>query len=206
MPGEARQFDLFAPPAALPQGFRYRPELISAEDEERLIDRFCRLDFREYEFHGYFGKRRVAWFGTRYDDVSRTLSEAEPIPDFLLSLREAAAGFAGLAPAALEHALVTEYTPGAAIGWHRDRPVFGDIVGVSFAASCRFRFRRRQGEGWERMALSLDPRSVYLLRGAARDQWQHSIPPAERLRYSVTFRSMRTQQRTSPLPVNGKSA
>ena len=195
MPAQARQFDLFAPPAALPQGFRYRPELLSAEDEARVIDGFGGLEFREYEFHGYFGKRRVAWFGTRYDDASRTLSKAAPIPDFLLPLRDMAAGFAELDPAALAHALVSEYTPGAAIGWHRDRPVFGDIVGVSFAAPCRLRFRRRRGDGWERVAQSLEPRSVYLLRGAARNQWQHSIPPAERLRYSVTFRTLRPQPR-----------
>jgi alkylated DNA repair dioxygenase AlkB len=185
------QLDLFEPPAALPQGFRYRAGLISAADEARLTQHFAGLDFREYEFHGYLGKRRVAWFGTRYDDASRTLCEAAPIPSFLLPLRAAAAGFAGLGPTELAHALVAEYAPGAAIGWHRDRPVFGDIVGVSFASPCRFRFRRKRGEGWERAALTLEPRSVYLMRGPSRDQWQHSIPPAEQVRYSVTFRSLR---------------
>ena len=193
MQAEAVQFDLFAPaPArALPQGFRYRPELIPPEDEGRLVAEFARLDLREYDFHGYLGKRRVLSFGTRYDDATRTLGKATPIPDFLLSLRDKAAGFAGLDPAALAQALVTEYAPGAAIGWHRDRPVFADIIGVSFASPCRFRFRRKRGDGWERTAQTLEPRSVYLMRGPARDQWQHSIPPAEELRYSVTFRSLR---------------
>jgi alkylated DNA repair dioxygenase AlkB len=191
MPTDDLQLSLFEPPATLPAGFRYRAELISADAEVRLIERFGDLDFREYEFHGYFGKRRVVWFGTRYDDASRALERTDAIPDFLLPLRNATAGFAGLDAAALEHALVTEYAPGAAIGWHRDRPVFDDIVGVSFAAPCRFRFRRRDGDSWQRAALTVEPRSVYLLRGPARDEWQHSIPPAERLRYSVTFRSLR---------------
>jgi alkylated DNA repair dioxygenase AlkB len=102
----------------------------------------------------------------------------------------------------LEHALVAEYAPGAAIGWHRDRPVFGEVIGISFASACRFRFRRplpnpppRAGEGtvgvWERRSTLLEPRSAYVLRGAARCEWEHSIPPAEELRYSVTFRTMR---------------
>jgi alkylated DNA repair dioxygenase AlkB len=191
MHAAAAQFDLFAPPAALPEGFRYRAELIAAEDEVRLIAHFAELDLHEYDFHGYFGKRRVASFGIRYDDSSRTLSQADPIPDFLLPLRAAAAGFADLDPDELAHVLVTEYTPGAAIGWHRDRPVFGDIVGVSFASDCRFRFRRKRGEKWERAEQTLQPRSAYLMRGPSRGQWQHSIPPAEQLRYSVTFRSLR---------------
>jgi alkylated DNA repair dioxygenase AlkB len=191
MRAEAAQFDLFAPPAALPEGFRYRPELLAAEDEAQLIAHFAELDLHEYDFHGYLGKRRVASFGILYDDSSRALSTAEPIPDFLLPLRAAAAGFADLDPEELAHVLVTEYTPGAAIGWHRDRPVFDDIIGMSFASECRFRFRRKRGDKWERAEQTLQPRSAYLMRGPSRAEWQHSIPPAERLRYSVTFRSLR---------------
>ena len=189
---EDLQLSLFEPPAALPEGFRYRPELISREVEAELVERFRGLEFREYEFHGYLGKRRVVWFGVRYDDASRSLERAAEIPDFLLPLRDAAAGFAGLDPAALAHALVTEYSPGAAIGWHRDRPAFRDIVGISFLSPCRFRLRRKRGSGWERAALEVAPRSAYLMRGAARQEWQHSIPAAERLRYSVTFRSLKS--------------
>jgi alkylated DNA repair dioxygenase AlkB len=191
MPAAAAQFDLFAPPAALPEGFRYRPELIGAAEEAQLVAHFAGLDLREYDFHGYLGKRRVASFGIRYDDSSRALSTAGPIPDFLLPLRAASADFAELDPEELAHVLVTEYTPGAAIGWHRDRPVFGDIIGVSFASDCRFRFRRKRGDKWERAEQTLQPRSAYLMRGPAREAWQHSIPPADRLRYSVTFRSLR---------------
>jgi alkylated DNA repair dioxygenase AlkB len=87
--------------------------------------------------------------------------------------------------------LVNEYRPGAPIGWHRDRPQFEDVVGVSLGAPGRFRFRRKAGVGWERMALTVEPRSVYLLRGSARTEWEHSLPPAPELRYSITFRSLR---------------
>jgi alkylated DNA repair dioxygenase AlkB len=108
-------------------------------------------------------------------------------------LRDRAAAFAEISPAAFEHALVTEYAPGAGIGWHRDRPVFDDIVGISLGAPCRFRLRRKHGASWERAAIELAPRSAYLLRGPVRREWEHSIPPLDRLRYSVTFRSVKTR-------------
>jgi alkylated DNA repair dioxygenase AlkB len=185
------QLSLLEPLSLLPEGLEYRAELVSPEDEAEFLEHFRKLDFREYEFHGYFGKRRVVSFGLRYDPNEGAVRSTEDIPGFLLPLRQKAADFARLAPSELQQALVTEYTPGAAIGWHRDRPAYRDVIGVSFCSSCRFRLRRKRGSGWERAALLVEPRSVYLLRGPARTEWQHSIPPAERLRYSVTFRSMR---------------
>lgn len=185
------QLSFFEPLPSLPEGFAYRPELVSPHEEAELLAHFRELDFREYEFHGYLGKRRVVSFGLHYDsNVSAVVSTSE-IPEFLLALRQKAADFASLAPGKLQQALVTEYMPGAAIGWHRDRPAYRDIVGVSFSSPCRFRLRRKRAGYWERASLTVEPRSVYLLRGPARTEWQHSIPPAERLRYSVTFRSMR---------------
>ncbi len=175
----------------LPEGLEYRAELVSPDEEAELLEHFRGLDFREYEFHGYLGKRRVVSFGLHYDTNDNTVRRTEDIPGFLLTLRQKAADFARLAPFELQQALVTEYTPGAAIGWHRDRPAYRDVIGVSFNSSCRLRFRRKRGSSWERASLIVEPRSVYLLRGPARTEWQHSIPPAERLRYSVTFRSMR---------------
>jgi alkylated DNA repair dioxygenase AlkB len=114
-----------------------------------------------------------------------------PIPDWLLPLRDKAGQWAGLAPERLEHVLLTEYEPGAAIGWHRDRSAFGDVVGVSLLAPARLRFRRKAGAKWERRALLVEPRSAYLLTGPARSEWEHSIPAAEALRYSITFRTMK---------------
>jgi alkylated DNA repair dioxygenase AlkB len=136
------------------------------------------------------GKRRTVSFGWRYDFNDRTLQKADDIPDFLLSLREVAAEFAELPAAALQQVLVTEYDAGAAIGWHRDKKVFGDVVGISLLSACRFRFRRKSGASWERAAITAQPRSAYLLRGPSRTEWEHSIPAVEALRYSTTYRSL----------------
>jgi alkylated DNA repair dioxygenase AlkB len=175
----------------LPSGFRYAPDLISAGQERALVDRISTLPFKEFEFQGFLGKRRVVSFGWRYDFNERALRNAEPIPPFLLPLREAAAKFAGLTAEQLQQALVIEYDAGASIGWHRDKAVFGDVVGISLLSSCRFRFRRKAGAGWERASLTAEPRSAYLLRGPSRTEWEHSIPAVDALRYSVTFRNLR---------------
>jgi alkylated DNA repair dioxygenase AlkB len=178
--------------AGPPEGFRYEPELIGREDEASLLARVRGLPFREFEFHGYTGRRRVVSFGWHYDFSARHLRKADDIPDFLLALRPAAAAFAGLESEGLRHVLVTEYGPGAAIGWHRDKAVFGETVGVSLLSPCVLRLRRKAGEKrWERANLTAEPRSAYLLSGAARSEWEHSIPPVEALRYSVTFRNLR---------------
>lgn len=176
----------------LPEGFLYRPELIDPADEDALVARVRGLPFREFEFHGYVGKRRTVSFGWHYDFTGRKLLKADAVPDFLTGLREAAAAFAGLEPEALEHVFVTEYGPGAGIGWHRDKAVFGEVVGVSLLSPCVLRFRRAAGAGkWERAKLPAAPRSAYLLSGPARFEWEHSIPHVDALRYSITFRNMR---------------
>ena len=192
------QFDLFGAPEAernaapaLPAGFRYRPELISAAEETELVEHIRELPFREFEFHGYTGKRRVVSFGWRYDFEARRVKEATEIPEFLRALRVPAAQFAGLQPEALQQALVTEYSPGAGIGWHRDKNVFNEIIGISLLASCMFRLRRRVGDEFERANVVVDPRSAYLLSGPARTEWEHSIPAVDAMRYSITFRNLR---------------
>jgi alkylated DNA repair dioxygenase AlkB len=176
----------------LPEGLRYRRELIGPEDEGALVARVRGLPFREFEFHGHTGKRRVVSFGWRYDFTGRRLQQADPIPDFLLPLREAAAAFGGVAPEEFAHALVTEYGPGAGIGWHRDKAVFGRVVGVSLLSPCDLRFRRALGgRRWERFKLTAEPRSAYLLSGPARSEWEHGIDRVDALRYSITFRNLR---------------
>jgi len=175
----------------LPQGFRYRDDVLSPDQESALITSLERLPFREFEFRGFLGKRRTVSFGCHYDFNVRKLQKAEEIPTFLLALCQTAAEFARLTEDRLQHVLVTEYAPGAAIGWHRDRPEFEDVIGISLAAPCLFRFRRKQGTRWERASIELQPRSAYLLRGSTRWDWQHSIPPVDKLRYSITFRSLR---------------
>jgi len=184
------QHALFHELPRLPEGFWYEEELLSPDEEEALTSTFERLPFREFEFRGFLGKRRTVSFGWRYDFNVRKLQPTETIPTFLLALRQKAAEFADLSEDGLQHALVTEYSPGAAIGWHKDRPEFANVIGISLGAPCLFRFRRKQGTRWERASTELQPRSAYLLRGSARWDWQHSIPPAETLRYSITFRSL----------------
>jgi alkylated DNA repair dioxygenase AlkB len=183
---------------SMPAGFRHAPNLIDAAEEARLVAAFADLPFKEFEFHGFLGKRRVVSFGTRYDFNEARLKDAEPIPAFLEPLRERAAAFAGLAPDRLAHALVTEYRLGTTTGWHRDRPHYDDVIGVSLLSPCTFCMRRKRGSGWDRASLRLDPRSVYLLRGPSREEWEHSIPAVEVLRYSVTFRSLRDARREGP--------
>jgi alkylated DNA repair dioxygenase AlkB len=176
----------------LPEGFRYRPELIGTAEEDALLPYVRDLPFREFEFHGYKGKRRVVSFGWRYDFSSRHLWKADDIPDFLLALRPAAAAFARLEPEEFQHVMVTEYSPGAGIGWHRDKAVFGQVVGISLLAPCVLRLRRAVGEKkWERVNVLAEPRSSYFLSGQARSEWEHSIPQVDALRYSITFRNLR---------------
>jgi alkylated DNA repair dioxygenase AlkB len=186
------QLGLFQEPApSLPNGFRYQAEALSVAGERELVDRMAGLEFKEFEFRGFLGKRRVVSFGWQYDYNVQQLQERAVMPEFLSPLREVAAHFAGLAPGALKQALVTEYSPGAAIGWHKDQPMFGDVVGVSLLSRCLFRLRRKTGTRWQRASLTVEPRSIYLLHGAARSEWEHSIPAVAQLRYSVTFRTFR---------------
>ena len=184
------QTDLFGTAPDLPKGFVYRDDMLTKAEEAHLVGQFAKLPFKPFEFHGYLGNRRVVSFGLRYDYSGARLREAAPIPDFLLPLRAIAARFSGQAEDALVHTLVTEYAPGAGIGWHRDKGQFGKVVGLSFCEPCRLRFRRRDGARWERRAVNVAPRSAYLLDGEARHVWEHSISPMEKLRYSVTFRSL----------------
>jgi alkylated DNA repair dioxygenase AlkB len=188
----ASQLDIFSGAGGLPDGFRYQPELIGPADEQAPVARVRELPFREFEFHGYMGKRRVVSFGWHYDFSGRQLLKADDMPDFLLALRPAAASFADMEPEALQHVLVTEYGPGAGIGWHRDKAVFGETVGVSLLSPCVLRLRRNVGERkWERANVVAEPRSAYLLSGPARTVWEHSLPAVDALRYSVTFRNLR---------------
>ena len=187
------QTDLFgAPQPSFPDGFRYARDVIDAATEATVLEQVRALPFRDFEFQGFTAKRRVVSFGWQYDFDARRLRKAEDIPAFLLDLREHAGRFAGMAASQLQHVLVMEYGPGAAIGWHRDKSVFGQVVGISLLSPCTFRLRRATDTGWERVSLTAEPRSAYLLSGPARDEWEHSIPGEEGIRYSVTYRNLRS--------------
>jgi alkylated DNA repair dioxygenase AlkB len=190
---KSRQTSLLEPGPALPEGLTYEADWLPADEERDLVRRFADLPFKAFEFHGYLGKRRVVSFGWQYDFNDMKVRRAEDMPHFLLFLRQRAAAFAGLDASDLQHVLLTEYAPGAAIGWHKDRSVFDEVVGISLLSPCVFRLRQKAGTGWKRASFTAEPRSAYLLRGAARNEWEHSIPAVDSLRYSITFRNLRSE-------------
>jgi alkylated DNA repair dioxygenase AlkB len=104
-------------------------------EERALVERFEELPFKPFEFYGFLAKRRIVSFGWHYDFPGRTLRDSDPIPAFLLPLLQRAADIAGVPADGLQQILINEYAPGAGIGWHRDRPMFEEVVGVSFGAT-----------------------------------------------------------------------
>ena len=182
------QPDLFAP--SLPAGLAYADALIDAGEEAALLDALAAVEVTPFRFQGWTGKRLTTSFGWRYDFDDASFAATTPMPGWLLPLRARAAEFGRLDPEALMQALVTRYDPGAGIGWHRDRPVFEEVVGISLGAPAVLRLRRRTEGGFERRTLPLAPRSAYHLSGEARHEWEHSIAPIDATRWSITFRSL----------------
>jgi alkylated DNA repair dioxygenase AlkB len=193
VPVRHRQAHLFRPPPGLPEGLRYQPEFLTPADEAALLQVLSTLPLQEARYRQYTARRRTMSFGSGYDFDSNELQPAPRIPGFLLPLQARVAQWVDLAPDAFVQALVTQYQPGTPLGWHRDVPDFGVVVGVSLAGWARMRFRPyppgRAAHG-EPFALDLAPRSAYVLRGAARWRWQHAISATKSLRYSITFRTM----------------
>jgi alkylated DNA repair dioxygenase AlkB len=180
---------------APPSGFLYYPGAVSAAEESSLVERVKAIAFQPVEMRGQIARRRTAHFGWVYGYESWQITPGPPLPEFLLPLRARVAVLAAVEPAALAEVLITEYPSGAAIGWHRDAPQFGVVVGVSLLSACRFRFQRGDGAARRMRAVTLAPRSAYVLSGVARWHWQHSIPPGREERYSVTFRTLRAPER-----------
>ena len=178
-----------------PRGFLYRDEIITEAEHAALAESLRQLDLKPFEFHGHLGNRRVASFGLKYDYSRRSVEPANQMPAFLDNLLIRVAEFAGTDPDAFRQVGVSEYRAGAGIGWHKDRQDFGIIVGVSLVASATMRFRRASGTGWIRISHTVQPRSIYILDGEARTQWEHSIPPLNDLRYSITFRTLSKRSR-----------
>jgi alkylated DNA repair dioxygenase AlkB len=174
----------------LPEGFSYRPEFLSVREEADLLVQFADLDFRPFDFHGYVAKRRIVEYGLEYDFGSRRASATQPIPAFLNSYKERVAEWANLRAHEIVEAVVTEYPPGAPIGWHRDVPQFESVFGISLKSSCRLRFKPFNSAG-KIVSVVLQPRSAYLISDAARWKYQHSIPAVMTPRYSITFRTLK---------------
>jgi alkylated DNA repair dioxygenase AlkB len=190
------QADLFGGPAQaapmLPPGMRYEEDFLSPQEEAALVARIEALPLAPMKYQQYEALRRVVSYGGQYDFSAQRLNETEPIPEWLHSLRERAAAWSGIAPERFTQALVAEYRPGTPLGWHRDVPDFEDVAGVSLLNEAVMRFRpypHEVGRKVKSLKLVLPPRSIYLLRGASRWEWQHAVSPTKALRYSVTFRT-----------------
>jgi alkylated DNA repair protein (DNA oxidative demethylase) len=175
-----------------PEGLVYRPEVLSVEEESQLLGVLEGLRFDPIVLHGQAARRTARHFGLDYDYEARTPQPGEPVPEWLLSVRTRAAELAELDPKQLVEILVQRYPPGAGIGWHRDAPAFGTVVGISLGGTSRLRFQRGKGDDRRAWDVVLEPRSGYVLAGKARSSWQHSIPPTKELRYSITFRTLRS--------------
>ena len=180
--------DLFEAP--LLPGLAYRPDFIAPVEHDALVARLEAMDLAPFRFHGWTGNRRTQSFGWRYDFEDASFTPTEPLPDWLEPLRDRAAALADVEPGDIHHALVARYDANAGIGWHKDRDVFERVVGISFANADTLRFRQRTGDGFRRFSLEVAPRSAYLLSGEARWAWEHRIVPADRLRFSITFRTL----------------
>jgi alkylated DNA repair dioxygenase AlkB len=194
----ADNLQLFGPD--VPEGFQYRPDFLTADEETALLDHIQGIEFSDFEMRGVVARRRVAFFGLSYDsgtEVSRA------IPEFLLPVRARVAAWAGVKPESFVMALINEYRPGAPIGWHRDAPQYDMITGISLLSECQMRFRpyvapharRSRDRGARRTTtheITLIPRSAYLIDRAARREYEHSIPAVHTLRYSITFRTLRS--------------
>ena len=176
-------------------GLEYRQAFISEAEESALMKRIEALDVAPFRFHGWLGNRKTQSFGWRYDFDDASFSPAEPVPDWLEPLRATAATIAGVRPEDFVHVLLARYDPGAGIGWHRDRDVFEKVVGFSLMTPATLRFRRRRPSGFDRASLDVAPRSAYLLAGESRWEWEHSIVPGDRLRFSITFRTLSAKGR-----------
>jgi alkylated DNA repair dioxygenase AlkB len=185
--------------AAVPDGFQYRDNFITSDEERALAAEIGAIEFSNFEMRGVTARRRVAFFGRSYD--ARTPVSPE-LPAFLAPLRARIAAWAGLEPQAFAMALINEYAPGAPIGWHRDAPQYEIVAGVSLLSACRMRFRRYRRPGTEHSGdgrrqatheIALAARSAYLMTGPSRSLYEHHIPAVTTLRYSITFRTLRAR-------------
>jgi DNA oxidative demethylase len=186
----SNQQDLF-PLEGAPKGLVFEPELMTREEEALFLDIIKKLPFGAFRMHGVDAKRRVVRFGIHYVAGSAATVRTSDFPLPLEPLRERAAVAAGVPVRILSESLVTEYVSGAGIGWHRDSPPFGIIAGISFGGNCRMRFQRGEGQQRKTCSLDLPPRSLYVMSGSAREEWQHSIPPVKEPRWLITFRTLK---------------
>jgi alkylated DNA repair dioxygenase AlkB len=199
MPRVNRDPSLFEVSARVPDGFIYRQNFIPEAEEHELIREIQELHLAPFKYYQFTGKRRTASFGWRYEFGASEIITAPEAPAFLLPVRTRAGKLFDIDPNSLTQTSIIEYSTGSPIGWHRDIPHFGVVVGISLGAACRMRFRkynRVRSKNLNRdeiLSIELQPRSIYLMSGASREIWQHSIPPVKELRYSIMLRTLRAK-------------
>ena len=199
MPGVSRDPSLFDVAAKVPDGFIYHPNFLSAAEEQELIREIQKLHLVPFKYYQFTGKRRTASFGWQYEFGASEITTAPEIPAFLLGVRTRAGTLFNMDPNRLVQASIIEYSTGSPIGWHRDIPYFGVVFGISLGAACRMRFRkynRARSKNLRRdeiLSIELQPRAIYLMSGASREMWQHSIPPVKELRYAIMMRTLRAK-------------
>ena len=188
---------LFDASAQVPDGFLYRKNFISAAEEQELIEEIQKVQLEPFKYYQFTGKRRTASFGWQYEFGASEITAAPEMPPFLLPLRVRAGKVFNIDPNSLVQTSIIEYSTGSPIGWHRDIPQFGVVVGISLGAACRMKFRKysrvrsKKVDRNEVLSIELQPRSIYLMSEAARESWQHSIPPVKQLRYAIMMRTLR---------------
>jgi alkylated DNA repair dioxygenase AlkB len=185
---------LFPIETFLPQGLQYFPGFITASEEMTLLEEISKLDLSPMKFHAYEAKRKTAGFGYDWSFESRTLSKGTPIPPAFNFLLDKVARQMSIEPPGFGAMLVTEYPVGSVINWHRDAPPFDVIAGVSLLSDCSFRFRPYDKARQDRksiISIPLERRSLYIMAGESRSEWEHSIPAVKHVRYSITLRTLR---------------
>lgn len=194
MPRRADHQQALFPMEVAPQGVLFVPEIMTMAEEALFLKEIKRLPFGNFRMYGVDAKRNVVRFGTHYPSGAAEMKPASEFPSSLEPLRQRAATRIGIPTHLLSEALVIEYPAGAGIGWHRDTAVFGIVAGISFGGACRLRFQRGEGDQRQTWAIDLPPRSLYVMSGSAREEWQHSIPAVKEPRWSITFRTLRTSE------------
>jgi alkylated DNA repair dioxygenase AlkB len=199
MPEENGDRTLFDVPAQVPDGFIYRQNFISEAEEQELMREIQKVSLEPFKYYQFTGKRRTASFGWQYEFGRSEVTAAPEMPPFLLPLRTRAGNVFNIDPNSLIQTSIIEYSTGSPIGWHRDIPQFGVVIGISLGAPCRMRFREysrvrsKKLNRDEVLSIELQPRSIYLMSGASRESWQHSIPPVKELRCAVMMRTLRAK-------------
>jgi alkylated DNA repair dioxygenase AlkB len=184
-------FDL-AP--VLPAGFQYFPRFISEDEELSVLELVKEIPLHPFVFQGYTANRKVASFGFDYSFTNRKLAKGKEIPPGFNALIGKVAEKLFLESGDFSELLVTEYPPGSVINWHRDAPPFDLIAGISLLSDCIFRLRPQEKTKQTRsnvISFPVQRRSLYILQGPARSEWQHSISPVKETRYSITLRTLK---------------